>query len=151
MEIAVIVWLVLLVLFLIVEAATVSMVSTWFAGGALLALIVCFLGGPVWLQVLVFFTVSIVLLALLRPLVRKYFQPKLTKTNADSLVGTTCPVVEAIDNLSGTGRVKVGDVTWSARSENGAAIAAGKQVKILKIQGVKVYVEEAKKQEEVTV
>ena len=73
MEIAVIVWLVLLVLFLIVEAATVSMVSTWFAGGALLALIVCFLGGPVWLQVLVFFTVSIVLLALLRPLVRKYF------------------------------------------------------------------------------
>ena len=75
MEIAVIVWLVLLVLFLIVEAATVSMVSTWFAGGALLALIVCFLGGPVWLQVLVFFTVSIVLLALLRPLVRKYFQP----------------------------------------------------------------------------
>ena len=149
MDIAVIVWIVLLVVFLVVEAATVSMVSTWFAGGALLALIVCFLGGPVWLQVLVFFTVSIVLLALLRPLVRKFFQPKLTKTNADSLVGSTCLVVEAIDNLTGTGRVKVGDVTWSARSQRGDPIPAGEQVKILKIQGVKVYVEEAKKQEEV--
>lgn len=149
MDIAVIVWIVLLVVFLVVEAATVSMVSTWFAGGALLALIVCFLGGAAWLQALVFFTVSIVLLALLRPLARKYFQPRLIKTNADSLVGSTCLVVEAIDNLTGTGRVKVGDVTWSARSESGDPIPTGHQVKILKIQGVKVYVEEAKKQEEV--
>ena len=150
MEIAVIIWLVLIVLFLVVEAATVGMVSAWFAGGAVAALIVSLLGGPLWLQVLVFFTVSIVLLALLRPMVRRYFQPKLVKTNADSLIGTTCPVVEAIDNLNGTGRVKVGDVTWSARSEAGEAIPVGKQVKILKIQGVKVYVEEVKKQEEVT-
>lgn len=150
MDIAVIVWIVLLVVFLVVEAATVSMVSTWFAGGALLALIVCFLGGPAWLQALVFFTVSIVLLALLRPLARKYFQPRLIKTNADSLVGSTCLVVEAIDNLTGTGRVKVGDVTWSARSQRGDPIPAGEQVKILKIQGVKVYVEEVKKREEVT-
>ena len=150
MEITVIVWLVLIVLFLIAEAATVSMVSTWFAGGALAALIIAFLHGPFWLQLLVFFTVSIVLLALLRPMVRKFFQPKLVKTNADSLVGTVCLVVEDIDNLASTGRVKVGDVTWSARSEGGAPISAGKQVKILKIQGVKVYVAEVKNQEEVT-
>lgn len=150
MIISVIVWLVMLVIFLVTEAATVSMVSAWFAGGALAALIVCFLGGPAWLQALVFFTVSIVLLALLRPLARKYFQPRLIKTNADSLVGSTCLVVEAIDNLTGTGRVKVGDVTWSARSQRGDPIPAGEQVKILKIQGVKVYVEEVKKREEVT-
>ena len=146
-----IIWLVLLVGFLILEAITVSMVSTWFAGGALVALLVSLIGGPQWLQVLVFFTVSIVLLALLRPLARKYFQPKLTKTNADALIGTTCLVAEDIDNLAGTGRVKVGDVTWSARSESGETITAGKQVKILKIQGVKVYVEELKKTQEVNV
>ena len=151
MEITAIIWLILLVVFLLVEAATVSMVSSWFAGGALIALLVSLIGGPQWLQVLVFFTVSIVLLALLRPLVRKFFQPKLTKTNADALIGTTCLVAEDIDNLAGTGRVKVGDVTWSARSESGETIAAGKQVKILKIQGVKVYVEELKKTQEVNV
>ena len=150
MEISTIVWLILLVVFLVVEALTVGLVSSWFAGGALIALLVSLIGGPVWLQGLVFFTVSIVLLILLRPLVRKVLQPRLVKTNADSLVGTTCPVVEPIDNLAGTGRVKVGDVTWSARSEDGGTIPAGTQVKILKIQGVKVYVEEVKKTMEVS-
>lgn len=150
MEISTIVWLMLLVVFLVVEALTVGLVSSWFAGGALIALLVSLIGGPVWLQGLVFFTVSIVLLILLRPLVRKVLQPRLVKTNADSLVGTTCLVVEPIDNLAGTGRVKVGDVTWSSRSEDGGTIPAGTQVKILKIQGVKVYVEEVKKTMEVS-
>ena len=149
MEITVIIWLVLIVVFLAVEAATVGMVSTWFAGGALMALVVSLIGGPLWLQVLVFFTVSIVLLALLRPLVRKVLNPRLVKTNADALVGMICPVVEDIDNLNGSGRVKVGDVTWSARSESGEPISVGGQVRILKIQGVKVYVEEVKKTVEV--
>ena len=150
MEISTIVWLVLLVVFLAVEALTVGLISTWFAGGALIALLVSLIGGALWLQVLVFFTVSIVLLILLRPLVRKVLRPRLVKTNADSLIGSTCQVVEAIDNLAGTGRVKVGDVTWSARSEGGEKISAGRQVKILKIQGVKVYVEEVKKTMEVS-
>lgn len=143
MEIAVIIWLILIVLFLVVEAMTVSMVSTWFAGGALVALLVSLLGGPVWLQALAFFTVSIVLLAMLRPLVRKFFKPRLTKTNVDALEGKICLVTEDIDNLVGTGRVRVGDVTWSARSQDGGKIPAGTRVKILKIQGVKVYVEKA--------
>lgn len=150
MEISTIVWLMLLVVFLAVEALTVGLVSSWFAGGALIALLVSLIGGALWLQVLVFFTVSIVLLILLRPLVRKVLQPRLVKTNADSLIGSTCQVVEDIDNLAGTGRVKVGDVTWSARSEGGEKISAGRQVKILKIQGVKVYVEEVKKTMEVS-
>ena len=150
MEISTIVWLVLLVVFLAVEALTVGLISTWFAGGALIALLVSLIGGALWLQVLVFFTVSIVLLILLRPLVRKVLRPRLVKTNADSLIGSTCQVVEDIDNLAGTGRVKVGDVTWSARSEQGGMISAGRQVKILKIQGVKVYVEEVKKTMEVS-
>ena len=122
MNMATIVWLILLVLFLIVEAATVSMVSSWFAGGALVALLVSLIGGPVWLQMLAFFTVSIVLLALLRPVVRKFLKPRLVKTNADSLIGTTCRAIEDIDDMQG--RVQVGDVTWSARSEDGTAIAA---------------------------
>ena len=150
MVISTIVWLVLLVVFLAVEALTVGLISTWFAGGALIALLVSLIGGALWLQVLVFFTVSIVLLILLRPLVRKVLRPRLVKTNADSLIGSTCQVVEDIDNLAGTGRVKVGDVTWSARSEGGEKISAGRQVKILKIQGVKVYVEEVKKTMEVS-
>ena len=148
MNISAIVWLILLVVFVIAEAATVSMVSSWFAGGALVALLVSLIGGAVWLQTLVFFTVSIVLLALLRPVVRKFLKPRLVQTNADSLIGTTCRVIEPIDDTQG--RVQVGDVSWSARSETGGEIPVGAQVKILKIQGVKLFVEELKKETEVT-
>ena len=143
-----IVWLVLLVVFLIVEGLTVSLVSTWFAGGALAALLVSLFNAPLWLSVAVFLVVSIALLCLLRPVVKKHLKPKLVATNADSLVGKTCLVTEAIDPMEG-GRVKVGDVTWSACTECSQSIPAGTKVRILKIQGVKVFVETVKTEAEV--
>ena len=148
MNIWAIIWLVLMVVFLIMEAATVQLISTWFAVGSLAAMIVALLGGKIWLQILVFLAVSVVLLALLWPLVRKHLKPKLVATNADALIGRVCLVTEAIDPLEG-GRVKVGDVTWSAFVETGEAIPDGSHVKILKIQGSKVIVEQVKKEVEV--
>ena len=147
-NITAIVWLVLMVVFLIAEAATVQLICIWFAAGSLVAMLVSLLGGALWLQVLVFFTLSIVLFAMLWPLAKKHFKPKLVATNADALVGKLCMVTEDIDPVEG-GRVKLGDVTWSARSETGEVLTAGTQVKILKIQGAKVYVEKAKKEAEV--
>ena len=143
-----IVWLVLMVVFLIAEASTVQLICIWFAAGSLVAMLVSLLGGAVWLQVLVFFTLSIVLFAMLWPLAKKHFKPKLVATNADALVGKLCTVTEDIDPVEG-GRVKLGDVTWSARSETGEVLTAGTQVKILKIQGAKVFVEQVKKEAEV--
>ena len=77
---------------------------------------------------------------------RKHLKSRLVATNADALVGKLCTVTEEIDPVEG-GRVKVGDVTWSARSEE--EIPAGARVKILKIQGAKVFVEQVKKEVEV--
>lgn len=142
-----IVWLALIVVFLIVEGATVGLVSTWFAGGALAALVVSLLNGPVWLQVTVFLVGSAALLCLLRPFVKKHLKPKLVATNADSLVGSVCEVTEPVDAMSG--RVKVGDVTWSARTDGAETIPAGAKVRILRIQGVKVFVETVKTEVEV--
>ena len=133
-------WFALLIVFVLAEAATVSMVSTWFALGSLAALIVSLIGGELWLQILVFLTASAVALALLRPIARKYFNPRITRTNVDALTGKTCLCVTAIDNLSGVGQVKIGDVEWSARSLSGEPIPAGTQVKIDRVEGVKVYV-----------
>ena len=143
-----IVWLALMVIFVIAEASTVQLICIWFAAGSLAAMIVSLLGGAVWLQVLVFFTLSIVLFALLWPLAKKHFKPKLVATNADARVGKLCLVTETIDPVEG-GRVKLGDVTWSARSEHGDEIPAGARVKVLKIQGAKVFVETVKKEVEV--
>ena len=148
MNIWAIIWLILMVVFLIMEAATVQLISTWFAVGSLAAMIVALLGGEVWLQILVFLTIAIVLLALLWPMARKHLKPKLVATNADALIGRICLVTEAIDPLEG-GRVKLGDVTWSARTEAGNTIPVGSQVRVLRIQGAKVFVEEVKKEVEV--
>ena len=134
------VWFGLLLLFIVTEAATVNMVSTWFALGALAALIVALLGGEIWLQVLVFITVSAVTLGLLRPIAQKHFTPRLTRTNVDAIVGKTCLCVTAIDNLTSTGQVKIGDVEWTARSTTGEPIPVGMQVTVDRVEGVKVYV-----------
>lgn len=143
-----IIWLALVIFFVVMEASTVQLICIWFAAGSLAAMVVSLLGGALWLQILVCLTVSIVLLALLWPMARKHLKPKGVATNADALVGRVCPVTEAIDPVAG-GRVKLGDVTWSARSESGEPISAGKQVKILRLEGTKVFVEELKKEVEV--
>ncbi len=137
---AAIVWFCAMLLFLVIEANTVTIVSAWFAGGALAALIASLLGGPMWLQVLLFFAVSIVLLAALRPLVKKHFTPKLEKTNVDAVVGTTGTVISPIDNIQATGRVKLGGMEWTARSTSGEPIAEGTIVKVDRIEGVKAFV-----------
>lgn len=135
-----IVWLVFMVVFLIAEASTVTMVSLWFAAGALAALIAALLGGPVWLQGALFLAVSAVLLACLRPLVRKKFTPKIKSTNVDAVIGSQGYVLDDIDNIAATGRVKLGGMEWTARSENGDKIPAGTLVQVERIEGVKAIV-----------
>ena len=135
-----IIWLVLMIVFLLAEAATVATLSLWFAGGALVALIASLLGAPIWLQVLLFLVVSAALLACLRPLVKKHFTPKLSKTNVDAIVDSQGYVTAEIDNLSATGTVKLGAMEWTARSTTGAVIRKGTLVKVDKIEGVKAFV-----------
>ena len=141
---AAVIWLVLVVLFLLVEACTVTLVSTWFAVGSLAALLVSMLKAPVWFQISVFVLVSAIALSALRPLVRKHIAPKLTKTNVDAVIGTTGLVTVAIDNTSAVGQVKLGAMTWTARSESGEPIPEGTLVKVSRIEGVKVFVSPVK-------
>ena len=135
-----ILWLGLMVLFLVIEAATVTMVSLWFAGGALAALIIAVLEGSFALQIIAFALVSTVMLALLRPIARKHFTPKLTRTNVDSIIGTEGYVTGDIDNVAATGTVKLGAMEWTARSATGEKISTGTLVKVEKIEGVKAFV-----------
>ena len=135
-----IIWLVLMVIFLIAEALTVSMISLWFAAGAVVALLLSLLHLQIWLQVLLFFLVSGVLLACLRPLVRRHVTPKLTPTNVDAIVGTKCMVTAEIDNVCAAGQVKLNGIEWSARSVTGQIIPEGTLVRVERVEGVKVFV-----------
>ncbi|MBR7122006.1 MAG: NfeD family protein [Oscillospiraceae bacterium] len=135
-----IIWLFLMVLFIMMEASTVAVISLWFAVGALAAMIASLLGGELWLQLLLFFAVSCVLLCALRPVLKRFFTPKLTKTNADAIVGTTGVVIGQINNVLAHGQVKLGAMQWSARSTTGAVIEEGTLVRVDRIEGVKVFV-----------
>jgi membrane protein implicated in regulation of membrane protease activity len=137
---AAITWLVLMVLFIWIEASTVTMASLWFAAGALVSMIIALLGGQLWLQAVVFLVVSGVLLWLLRPVAKKYFTPKLTKTNVEAIIGTRGIVTEEIDNLLAQGQVRINGLEWTARSTSGEKIPAGSTIKVDRIEGVKVFV-----------
>ena len=133
-------WLIAMIFFLLAEAATVSVVSTWFALGSLAALLSALLRAPVWLQAALFVIVSAVCLTALRPLVRKHITPKITKTNVDAVIGSTGLVTVAIDNVSAQGQVKLGSMTWTARSVSGETIPEGTPVRVVRIEGVKAFV-----------
>ena len=123
------------------EAATVGLVCIWFAAGALGAFLAACVGAPLWTQLIVFAAVSAAALALVRPAVSKFAHPRRSPTNADRVIGQTATVTETVDNEAGTGQVNVLGQVWTARSQLGVVIPAGAQVKVHRIEGVKVFVE----------
>ena len=135
-----IIWFFLMVVLLALESSTVSLVSIWFAAGSLAAMIAALLGGEIWLQAILFVAVSVLLLASLRSVVRKYITPKIQKTNVDAVIGKTGPVTESVDNIRGKGRVKLGGMEWSARSTENEPIEEGTIVSVDRVEGVKVFV-----------
>ena len=138
----IILWAVALVAFLIIEGATAQLVTIWFAAGALVSLIAAVFKAPFWLQVVLFVGVSAITLFATWPIVKKIRNRKAESLNADRVIGQTAVVTETIDNIEGTGSVKIDGVAWTARTADQSRIEAGKQVTIEKIEGVKVIVKE---------
>ena len=135
-------WLISMVALFIVEAATVNLVTLWFAFGALGALITSLLGGQLWLQIVVFIAVTIITLIPTRKIAKKYFSKSHHQpTNTDMVIGQSCIVTEDIDNLLATGAVRCLGKEWTARSKHGEKIAAGETVTATAIEGVKLIVQ----------
>lgn len=134
-------WLVLFVVLLVVEIATMGLTTIWFAGGALIAFIAAYIHLGIGLQIVLFLAVSILLLVLTRPIAVKYFNQEREKTNADSLIGQSAIVKEEINTIKATGRVEVNGMEWSAKTEHTEIIEVNTIVSIKGIQGVKLIVE----------
>ena len=137
-EMEMIVWIAAMV---VVEAVTVGLVSIWFVLGSAAGLIAAICEAPIWLQVLLFFIVSIAALIATRPLVRKMMDKNIVPTNADAVLGKEARVTEAIDNTVPSGAVYVDGKTWSARSESGETLPEGTLVRAVRMEGVKLFVE----------
>lgn len=134
-------WLILFVIALVVEIATMGLTSIWFAGGALIAWVAAKLGFGVAVQIVVFVIASILLLILTRPIAVKFFNVERQKTNAESLIGECAVVIEDIDTLKTQGRVEIRGMEWSAKTdEPDGKIAKDTVVVVDGIQGVKLIV-----------
>lgn len=143
------IWLGILAVLLVIEAVTVGLTTIWFAGGAVIALITVFFGGPVWLQVVLFLGVSFVLLIFTRPAAVRLLNRGTEATNVNAVIGKVAVVTEEIDNLRESGQVRVGGMEWSARAvKDGLSIPKDTTVKIREVQGVKVIVEVCEEKEE---
>ena len=136
-------WIVLVIIFAVVEAMTAGLTCIWFGVGAVAALISAFFGAAIWLQFVWFFVISIASLLLTRPLVRKYVDSVKQPTNADMVIGRTALGIEDINNTAATGAVSVGGKEWTARSDTGVRILSGEVVTVLRIDGVKLIVSPA--------
>ena len=134
------IWIAVIIVAVIVEAASVQLLSVWFALGGLVALILCIFHVNTTVQIIVFAAVSAISLVLFWPLARKLNKKGFEKTNADRYIGRDGIVVQSISNLAAEGQVKVDNQIWTARSANGEDIAEGEKIKVEKIEGVKLIV-----------
>ena len=136
-------WLGILAVLLIIEAATVGLVTVWFAGAA----IASGAGAGAVTQWLLFLAVSLVLLFFTRPLAVRYMKRGIPRTNVNSLIGKKAVVIQKIDNLSQTGQVRINDIEWMARTESdGEKIPEESVVEIEAVRGVKLIVKKCKEE-----
>ncbi len=136
----IVLWTVVLIAAILVEAATCALVAIWFAAGALGALIAAGLGASLAVQLIVFVVMAVVMLIFTRPLLKKLFPNKFIPTNSELDIGKSAIVIEDIDGKAGTGRVRLNGVDWSAVEKNGEVIPKGETVTVVEIRSAKLIV-----------
>lgn len=132
-------WFGLLVFFIVAEAATVSVVSIWFAFGAAASLIAAMVGAALWLQIVIFVVVSALSLYFTRPIIKKYLKVGQHKTNVAAIIGKRGIVMKSIFP-NNYGQVKIGGQYWTAKGIDDIPISLNEEVEVIAIEGVKLIV-----------
>ncbi len=133
-------WIAAILLFVILEASTATVVSIWFAGGALVALLSCALGASLKIQIFLFLLVSILLVVFFRKIAFKTIKGKKSYTNLDRIIGSEVMINQEVNNKMNTGTAFVGDVEWKVKSENGEVIPKDETAEVVAIDGVRLVV-----------
>ena len=135
-------WLIASGAFFIGEILTVGFLLFWFGIACLLAMVVSFFTSNIIIQMVVFLVSSVILILSTKPFVKKFINKKTILTNANSLIGKKAIVIKEINNLQGTGQIKIGGEIWSAQNESDTSISENQEVEIIKIEGVKLIVKQ---------
>ena len=142
-----IIWSVVIALALITELFTFELVSIWFAGGGIVALILELCGVDLVWQLVAFFIISIVAIILTRPLFKRILAKAEGNTNLDVIVGEKYKVLSAI-TADAKGTIKINGVVWNAEEVNGEPCEVGDDVTVVEFKGTTVRVKKINKIEE---
>lgn len=124
----------------ILEASTGQLVSIWFVLGAVAAAVSCVFTDNITVQIVIFVVISLIAVAATRPLVKKFLNKPRVKTNSDRYIGRVGKVIKEINNQDGVGQINVSGSIWSARSNDGSILPVNTNVKVDRIEGVKLIV-----------
>lgn len=142
-----ILWLIVIIVFVIMELSTVTLTSIWFAAGGLAALLVAMLDAHLVVQIIAFLVVAFGLLAATRSWADKFLDGKKQSTNADRAIGEEVRVTERVSNLDRTGRAIVHGQDWAVRAvDDDMIIEQGELIRVLQIKGVKLIVEKVEEE-----
>lgn len=141
MEYLWILWTAVIVAAVVAEAMVPGLVAIWFVPGGIVSLILSLFSVELWIQIVVFFVLSIAFLLCSRLVFGKLLRKPQTKTNVEAIIGEKCVVTERIENLAGRGQVRVKSMDWSARAlDENEAFDAGEVVTVVAVEGVKLIV-----------
>ncbi len=133
------IWVGIILLAVVLEAATCTLVSIWFIPSAVIALVLSLFKVELWIQILTFIVLSALLLVFSRRIFKKALRIKDVATNADAVIGEKAVVTEPIRNLEARGQVKVKGQVWSARAADpDAEYEVGDVLDVVSIEGVKL-------------
>ena len=132
-------WAVVLVVSIIVEAATLALVSIWFGVASLFALVLAYYGFSFYVQISVFLIISFLSLYLFIGKRDTVFNIKREATNLDQVIGDTGVVRKEIKKHD-HGIVYVQGKEWTAISKDGEIFEVGDEVRIEEIEGIKLVV-----------
>ena len=135
------IWLLIVIVLGLIELFTVNLVTIWFVASGIVALVLSYFDVPVPIQVTVFVILGIILLFTTKKPLEKMLNKTKQRTNVDRVLDMEGIVTEEIDKNS-PGEVKVDGKRWTAIADT--KIPKDATVKILKIEGVKLIVEEVK-------
>lgn len=133
------IWLAVILVALLIEWASFSLLSIWFAAAGVLALILAYLNVPVVVQIVVFFVVAIILLVFTRPYANRYFKTNKINTNIDRIIGMTGTVTKDVSK-NVRGEVNVDGKYWTAITLLEEEYKSGEIVEIKSIDGVKLII-----------
>jgi membrane protein implicated in regulation of membrane protease activity len=134
------IWMIIAAIFVIGELFHMGFYLLWFGVGAAIAGILALLGfGAVW-QWGSFIVLSMILFAVTRRFAERFTKKQPPGIGADRFVHQRGVVIEEIDNMKNTGRVRIGKDEWRADSDTGEVIPVGKMVEVTRIDGTHVVV-----------